>query len=67
MTGALLSMVGYTNETAFDPEVTSGIFNLSCIIPAVGLGAVSLALLFIYPLGKKRVEENVATLAAKRR
>lgn len=67
MIGALLSMVGYTNDTAFDPEVTAGIFNLSCIIPAVGLGLVSLSLLFIYPLGKKRVEENVATLAAKRK
>lgn len=67
MVGGLLTMVGYTPETAFDPDVTNGIFNLSCIIPAAGLGAVALALLFIYPLNKKRVEENVAKLAAKRR
>lgn len=66
MIGGLLSMIGYTQETAFDPAVTSGIFNLSCIIPAVGLAAVSLALLFIYPLNKKRVEENVAELASRR-
>lgn len=66
MIGALLSMIGYTQATAFDPEVTSGIFNLSCIIPAVGLAAVALALLFIYPLDKKRVEENVAELARRR-
>ena len=66
MIGALLSMIGYTTETAFDPAVTFGIFNLSCIIPAVGLAAVALALLFIYPLNKKRVEENCAELAARR-
>lgn len=66
MIGALLSMIGYTQTTAFDPEVTSGIFNLSCIIPAVGLAAVALALLFIYPLDKKRVEANVAELARRR-
>ncbi len=66
MIGGLLSMIGYTTETAFDPAVTSGIFNLSCIIPAVGLAAVALALLFIYPLDKKRVESNVAELARRR-
>ncbi len=62
MIGALLAMIGYTQETAFDPNVTASIFNLSCIIPAIGLGAVALALLFIYPLNKKKVEENVAEL-----
>lgn len=66
MIGGLLSMIGYTQKTAFDPAVTSGIFNLSCIIPAIGLGAVALALLFIYPLNKARVEENVAELARRR-
>ena len=66
MIGSLLSMIGYTTETAFDPAVTSGIFNLSCIIPAVGLAAVALALLFIYPLNKKRVEENCAEPASRR-
>lgn len=66
ITGALLSMIGYTKETAFDPVVTSKIFNMSCIIPAIGLAAVALVLLFIYPLNKKRVDENCAKLAAKR-
>ena len=66
MIGGLLSLIGYTQATAFDPRVTSGIFSLSCIIPAVGLGAVALALLFIYPLNKARVEANVAELARRR-
>lgn len=66
MIGALLSMIGYREDTAFDPIVTEGIFNLSCIIPAVGLFAVALALFFIYPLNKKRVKENSAELARRR-
>ena len=67
MTGMLLGSVGYTQATAYDPDVTLGIFRLSCIIPAVGLGAVALALLFIYPLNKARVEANVAELARRRK
>ena len=66
MTGALLTMIGYSQETAFDENVINGIFNLSCIIPAAGLGAVALTLFFIYPLSKKRVEENVAILERRR-
>lgn len=66
MTGALLTMIGYSQATAFDPEVTSGIFSLSCLIPAVGLILVAVSLIFIYPLNKKRVEANVAELAARR-
>ena len=66
MVGGLLSLVGYTEKTAFDPAVTEGIFKISCIVPIVGLIAVALALLFIYPLNKKRVEENAAELARRR-
>lgn len=67
MTGGLLTMIGYSQATAFDPAVTRGIFNLSCIIPAAGLAAVALALWFIYPLDKKRVLENGAELARRRK
>lgn len=67
MVGGLLGLVGYTQETAFDPVVTEGIFQMSCIIPAIGFGAVSLSLLFIYPLNKKRVEENYAKLSERRK
>ncbi|MDY5025841.1 MAG: glycoside-pentoside-hexuronide (GPH):cation symporter [Oliverpabstia sp.] len=66
MVGGLLSIIGYTQATAFDPEVTLGIFKMSCIIPIVGFVAVALALIFLYPLNKKRVEENVAELARRR-
>ncbi len=67
LSGLLLRMVGYTQATQFDPDVTLGIFRLSCIIPAIGLGLVAVALAFIYPLNKKRVEENSAMLAKKQK
>lgn len=66
LVGGLLGIIGYSKETAFDPEVTKGIFNISCIVPVIGLVAVALALQFIYPLNKKRVEENCAELARRR-
>lgn len=66
MVGGLLSLIGYSTETAFDPVVTAGIFKMSCIIPIIGFGAVALALIFIYPLNKKRVDENCAELARRR-
>lgn len=66
MVGGLLSLIGYSKETAFDPAVTQGIFNISCIVPIIGLTALGLALIFLYPLSKKRVEENCAELARRR-
>lgn len=66
LSGVLLSIVGYTQATAYDPEVTLGIFRLSCIIPALGLGLVAVALAFIYPLNKAKVESNSAELARRR-
>ena len=66
LTGGLLSLVGYTQATAFDAEVTAGIFRMSCIVTIIGLIAVALVLIFIYPLNKKKVEENTAELALRR-
>ncbi len=64
-TGALLTAIGYTQETAFDPNVTKGIYNLTCLVPAIGYILLALVLLFLYPLGKRRVEENARALAQK--
>ena len=66
LVGGLLSMVGYTQTTAFDPAVTEGIFKMSCMVPIIGLTAVAVALYFIYPLDKKRVDANCAELAKRR-
>lgn len=62
LTGALLTMIGYRPETAFDREVTQQIYNLSCLVPAVGYLLLAASLFFFYPLGKKRVEENTEKL-----
>ncbi len=66
LTGALLSAIGYTESTAFDPAVTRRIFAIACLAPLVGFLAVALSLLFLYPLNKRRVEANVRELAQRR-
>ncbi len=65
LTGGLLTLIGYTQATAFDPKVVDGIFNISCLAPAVGFGLLALVLWFWYPLHKKQVDANVAALKAK--
>lgn len=66
LSGALLSIIGYTKATAFDPNVTLGIFNISVIVPAIGFGALAAVLWFWYPLHKKTVDANIAELKARR-
>ena len=69
MIGALLSVIGYSAATAFNPEVVNGIFNMTCIIPAIGFVGIALVLMFLYPLSKKsknRVEANVLELKKRR-
>lgn len=66
LVGGLVSMVGYTQATAFDPDVTLNIFRISCIVRAVGLAAVALALAVLYPLGRNKVRANVAELQKRR-
>lgn len=64
--GALLTSVGYSKETAFDQKVVDGIYNITCLVPAAGFILLALALFFVYPLGKKQVDANVAFLKEKR-
>ena len=66
MIGALLSVIGYSASTAFNPEVVNGIFNMTCIIPAIGFVGIALVLMFLYPLSKNRVEANVLELKKRR-
>ena len=65
VTGALLGLIGYSAETAFEPAVTEGIFNLACLIPTGGFILLAAALWFFYPLNKKHVEDNAKILAEK--
>lgn len=66
LTGWLLTVIGYTAATAYDEKVINGIYDITCLVPAVGFILFTLTLVFIYPLGKKQVEENVAKLKMKR-
>lgn len=66
MIGALLSVIGYSAATAFNPEVVNGIFNMTCIIPAIGFVGIALVLMLLYPLSKNRVEANVLELKKRR-
>lgn len=63
--GGLLTLIGYSAETQFEPAVTQGIYDLACLVPAVGFVLLALVLLFLYPLNKRRVEENTKILAEK--
>lgn len=65
--GALLGMIGYSQSTAFAPVVTQKIFTISCVVPIIGLVAVAIALIFLYPLNKKRVEQNCEELERRRK
>lgn len=66
MIGALLSVIGYSAAIAFNPEVVNGIFNMTCIIPAIGFVGIALVLMFLYPLSKNRVEANILELKKRR-
>ena len=66
LSGILLSIIGYSSVTAFDPKVVDGIYNITCLVPAGGMILLLLALWFLYPLNKKRVEENAEKLRIKR-
>ena len=65
VSGALLTMIGYSQATAFDPDVVNGIYDITCLVPAIGYVLLALVLIFLYPLGKARVEHNVEILAKK--
>lgn len=71
ITGWALGWIGYQKSQGKDVVVQSqetldGTWMYSTLVPGLLLVTVALALQFLYPLSKKRVEENVATLAAKR-
>ena len=66
VSGGLLTWIGYSEATAFEPAVTLGIFNISTLVPATGFLLLALILRFWYPLHKKEVEANVAALKKKR-
>ena len=65
VSGFLLTLIGYSQETAFEPGVVNGIFDISTLVPALGFGLLAAILWFWYPLHKRQVEENVEALKKK--
>ena len=65
LTGLMLTLIGYTQDSAFDGGVLEGIFNISTLIPALGFGLLALILWFWYPLHKREVLENAEILREK--
>lgn len=66
LTGVLLSIIGYSTATAFDTKVVDGIYNMTCLVPAIAYVLLALSLYFLYPLNKSKVQENAAVLRDKR-
>ena len=66
LSGALLTLAGYTAATAYDTDVLNSIYNIGTIIPAIGFVLLIIILLFWYPLTKARVDSNSAELARRR-
>lgn len=62
LSGVLLDMVGYSQQTQFETDVVNGIFNITTLVPAIGFIVLGLVLYFWYPLHKKQVDENVEKL-----
>lgn len=65
LSGGLLSLIGYSDKTAFEPAVLDGIYAISTLLPAVGFALLAVVLWFWYPLHKRKVEENVEELRRK--
>lgn len=69
--GFLLTAIGYVGSTAGQAvvqtdAVRNGIYNCMTLLPAVIYLLAFLSLAFLYPLGKKQVEENNRVLAERR-
>lgn len=65
--GFALAMTGFDESVQVQTEeVVDGIYNVATLYPGILYIAVGLTLMFVYPLGKRRVSENAAVLKAKR-
>ena len=61
--GWALSFIGFNEALPVQStEVSNGIYTVSTLIPALLYSGVALSLAFVYPLNKKRVEQNVKIL-----
>lgn len=68
--GYALSLIGYVSSTeniVQAPEVVQRIYTVSTLIPAICYFVVALILIFWYPLTKRKIADNQATLQRRRK
>lgn len=66
--GAALGWIHYKvgAEVVQSKETLEGLYMYVTLLPAIFFGVMALLIIFIYPLGKKRVQENTLALKEKR-
>lgn len=66
--GWSLAFIGYEegSKTGQTQSVLNGIYNIATIVPAILYIIVFVCLFFIYPLNKKKVNENIAILKSRK-
>lgn len=66
--GYALQWINYDGKAVVQAEgVPEAMYNLATIVPAVAFALSALALIFVYPLTKKRVLDNSKTLQQRRK
>ena len=64
--GWTLAWIGFDSaQQVQSPQVAKGIYGIATLIPAILYLAVALTLIFIYPLGKKKVQKNISILRSR--
>lgn len=65
--GWTLGWIGFDEGAAVQSAgVTEGIYTVATLIPAILYTLVALSLAFVYPLNRRRVEENIASLKERK-
>lgn len=65
--GFALTAIGFVSGASIQTQaVADNIYRLATAVPAIGYLMVAVCLAFIYPLGKKQVEENTRILQERR-
>lgn len=65
--GYALGIIGYQSDAVSQSQsVLNGMYKLTTVVPGILFVCVALMLIFVYPLTKKKVEENVEILRLKR-
>ena len=67
LSGYALEMIGYQSaDKVQSPQVLNGLYTISTLVPALLFFCVTIMLLVVYPLNKKKVEENSQVLRERR-